>query len=77
VPGDANGITDAFVHDRATGGTILASVSSNGTQGNDSSMPAAFTADDRLVAFSSYASNLVPGDTNATVDAFLRGIGPW
>ena len=77
VPGDVNGITDAFVHGRANGGTILASVSGNGTQGNDSSAPAAFSADDRLLAFSSYASNLVPGDTNATADVFVRGIGPW
>jgi len=77
VPGDANGITDTFVHDRVTGTTILASVSSSGVQGNDSSAPAAFSADDRLLAFSSYASNLVPGDQNATVDAFLRVIGPW
>ena len=68
-------ITDAFVHDRVTGRTILASVSSSGTQGNDSSAPAAISADDRLLAFSSYASNLVPRDANATVDAFLRGIG--
>jgi Tol biopolymer transport system component len=77
VPGDANSITDAFIHDRATGRTILASVSSNGTQGNDSSSPAAFSPHDRLLALSSYASNLVPGDTNSTSDAFLRGIGPW
>ena len=77
VPGDVNGITDAFVHGRANGGTILASVSGNGTQGNDSSAPAAFSADDRLLAFSSYASNLVPGDTNATADVFVRGIEPW
>jgi Tol biopolymer transport system component len=77
VPGDANGITDAFIHDRVTGRTILASVSSNGTQGNDSSSPTAFSLDDRLLALSSYASNLVPGDVNATSDAFLRGIGPW
>ena len=77
VPGDANGITDAFIHDQVTGRTILASVSSNGTQGNDSSSPAAFSPDDRLLAFSSYASNLAPGDTNPTSDAFLRGIDPW
>jgi Tol biopolymer transport system component len=75
VRGDTNGITDAFVRDRATGRTMLASVTSTGMQGNDSSAPAAISADDRLVAFSSYASNLVPRDANATVDAFLRRIG--
>ena len=32
--------------------------------------------DARFVAFFSAATNLVPGDTNAAVDLFLRGYAP-
>jgi hypothetical protein len=35
----------------------------------------AFSADDRALAFSSFAGNFVPGDTNGTADAFLRELG--
>src|SRR2546426_666776 len=49
-----------------------ASVSSGGAQGNALSADALISADGRFVAFSSDATNLVPGDTNAVRDAFLR-----
>jgi hypothetical protein len=32
----------------------------------------AFSSNDHVLAFSSFASNFVPGDTNGTADAFLR-----
>ena len=32
----------------------------------------AFSSDDRVLAFSSFAPNFVAGDTNGTADAFLR-----
>ena len=32
----------------------------------------AFSSDDQVLAFSSFAPNFVPGDTNGTADAFLR-----
>ena len=74
VAGDTNGITDAFVRDRRSGRTILASLDSGGGQGDDGSTNAvgAFSADNRYLAFSSWASNLVPGDTNRCPDAFVR-----
>ncbi|MDX6505462.1 MAG: hypothetical protein QOG06_106 [Gaiellaceae bacterium] len=74
VPGDANEITDVFVRDLRAGKTTLASLGDAGEQGGDASTVSgvAFSADDRLLAFSSWASNLVPGDTNSTPDAFLR-----
>lgn len=74
VGGDANEITDVFVHDRKTGRTTLASLGSGDVQGNDGSSPAvaAFSANDRYLALSSWASNLVPGDTNGCPDAFVR-----
>jgi Tol biopolymer transport system component len=77
VPADANGITDVFVRDLRTGRTILASLGQNGNQGDDASSVSgvAFTADDRYLAFSSWAANLVPGDTNSVPDAFVRDFG--
>jgi uncharacterized repeat protein (TIGR01451 family) len=69
VPGDTNGRTDVFVHDRQTGATERVSVDSTGSQGNrESSGLVDLSADGRYVAFSSNASNLVPGDANVCRD---------
>jgi hypothetical protein len=63
VAGDTNATKDVFVHDRTTGTTQRVSVASDGAQGNDESSGASVSADGRYVAFTSYASNLVAGDT--------------
>jgi large repetitive protein len=47
------------------------SVSSAGTQGNKASRDASLSGDGRYVAFSSFATNLVAGDTNNTYDIFV------
>jgi hypothetical protein len=73
VSGDTNGLSDAFVRDRSTGQNTRVSVSSTGEQGNDHSFDVA-TADGNLVAFDSFASNLVPGDTNRDEDVFVRNL---
>ena len=44
--------------------TERVSASADGTKGNDDSVAATLSADGRLVAFESWADNLVPGDTN-------------
>jgi extracellular elastinolytic metalloproteinase len=72
VPGDTNGATDVFVHDRLTGVTERVSVASDGTQGNANTSEASLSADGRYVAFQSAASNLVPGDTNGATDVFVH-----
>ncbi|HEX7899501.1 MAG TPA: fibronectin type III domain-containing protein [Planctomycetota bacterium] len=72
VAGDTNGFEDVFVHDRVTGMTTRASVATDGTQGNLFSFPGGFSPDGRYLTFSSAASNLVAGDSNAATDAFLR-----
>jgi pimeloyl-ACP methyl ester carboxylesterase/archaellum component FlaF (FlaF/FlaG flagellin family) len=72
VPGDTNEVADVFVHDRLTGIPQRVSVDSAGNQGNGESYKPAISADGRFVAFTSAASNLVPGDTNATADIFVR-----
>jgi Tol biopolymer transport system component len=77
VLGGTSGTDHVFVRDRKLGATELVSVSSSGEQANDSSdnglsNAVAISADGRFVAFQSYASNLVPNDTNALPDIFVR-----
>src|SRR5918911_321977 len=56
----------------ASGPTTRVSVDSAGHQANGDSDLAALSADGRVVAFSSDASNLVAGDTNGTPDIFVH-----
>ncbi len=72
VPGDTNSRTDVFVHDRQTGLTTRVSLGPGGRQSNDHSADPTISGDGRFVAFRSFASNLVPGDTNGVEDIFLR-----
>jgi WD40-like Beta Propeller Repeat len=72
VPGDGNGTTDIFVKDRKTGKTRRVNLRSNGTQANNSSNLPDISPNGRYVTFTSSATNLVSGDTNATSDVFLR-----
>ncbi|MBM4051028.1 MAG: hypothetical protein FJ279_38515, partial [Planctomycetes bacterium] len=71
VAGDS-GFVDVFVHDRQTHTTERVSVNGLGVQGNSDSYDAQVSADGRLVAFTSYANNLVDGDTNFVRDVFVR-----
>ncbi|MDP6408904.1 MAG: hypothetical protein QGI46_05980, partial [Planctomycetota bacterium] len=72
VGGDTNWDVDIFLHDTLTGATTRVSVDSAGNQGNDWSYEPSLSADGRFVAFYSYASNLVGGDTNGVPDIFLH-----
>jgi Tol biopolymer transport system component len=72
VSNDTNGVTDVFIHDTVTGATVRDSVSSTGGQGNGPSFSPAISADGRVVAFASSASNLVDGDTNDSDDVFVH-----
>ena len=74
VPGDTNGTTDTFVHDRQTGMTERISVDSSGNQSNNASYASSFSGDARYVAFWGFASNLVPGDTNGWPDVFVHDL---
>jgi cold shock CspA family protein len=71
VVGDS-GNSDVFVHDRQTGETTRVSVDSSGAEANSYSMNPSISADGRFVAFESYASNLVTGDTNGWHDIFVH-----
>ena len=72
VAGDTNAKPDVFVHDRQLATTERVSVDSAGMQSNDGSFKSSVSADGRFVTFSSYASNMVSGDTNGTWDVFVH-----
>ena len=52
--------------------TTRVSVRSDGTQANDMSLTPAVSRDGRFVAFRSFATNLVPNDTNGVPDIFVH-----
>jgi Tol biopolymer transport system component len=75
VAGDTNRLTNIFVHDRLTATTAAVSVGVGGELGNDGSWAERaldISDDGRFIAFWSYASNLVPGDSNSRPDVFRR-----
>ncbi|MGB5712465.1 MAG: hypothetical protein WBM44_16330, partial [Waterburya sp.] len=72
VPNDTNGKSDIFIYDRVNQTTELISVATNGISSNGNSRDATISDDGKYVAFLSDASNLVPGDTNAESNVFIR-----
>ncbi len=72
VPGDTNGKSDIFVHDRQAAQTTRISVATDGSEGDGDTFGPRISVDGRYVAFISNATNLVPGDTNRAADVFVR-----
>ena len=72
VDGDTNDARDIFVHDRQTGETARVSVDSDGMQADGYSWDPSISGDGRYVAFESWATNLVDGDTNDNWDIFVH-----
>jgi len=72
VPNDTNNTIDAFLYDLSTRAISRVSVNSNGIQGNNVSIPEMISYDGQFVVFSSYATNLVPNDTNGFGDVFVH-----
>jgi Tol biopolymer transport system component len=71
VPGDLNQVRDVFVFDRPSGTTTLASVSTTGAQADAPSATPTLDANGGIVAFSSFADNLIADDENETADIFV------
>lgn len=69
---DTDSGNDVYLHDRWTGSTDLISTSHTGGIANGASVDPVISGDGQWVAFHSFASNLVPGDTNDSVDVFLH-----
>jgi hypothetical protein len=70
VPGQTAVGENVYVHDMVTGTTTNASLNRNGGENRADSLDPAISADGRFVAFSSWANNLVIGDSNNQYDVF-------
>jgi Tol biopolymer transport system component len=66
-----NAPTQAWLLDRRTGSTVLASRTPAGAPGNQQVSGVSISADGLRVAFTSDASDLVPNDTNNASDVFV------
>lgn len=74
VPNDTNDIREVFVYNTQTGITSRVAVDNAGNEGNHWSSRQTFGGNGRYIAFTSLADNLVPGDTNDTLDIFIRDL---
>jgi hypothetical protein len=85
VPDDTNNFCLNFFPDEQTSSNCVdvflwdywtesrrVSLGATGEQANQASLTPAMSRDAALVAFQSFASNLVPGDTNGVTDVFVR-----
>jgi Tol biopolymer transport system component len=72
VDDDENDAFDVFVRDRVAGATDRYSVDSTGGEANDGSNDPAMADDGHVVAFHSYSTDLVDGDTNGLDDVFVH-----
>lgn len=71
VPGDTNGKRDIFIHDRATGEVSLVSRGVAGVPADGDSPLGAISEDGNIIAYHSFATNLVNGDVNGNGDVFV------
>jgi len=72
VPNDTNSSTDVFVKDRFTGQIERANTDASGAQTTGAVAWNAISPDGNLVAFTSSASTLLPGDTNGIADVWIK-----
>ncbi|WP_404286112.1 hypothetical protein ACD578_14750 [Microvirga sp. RSM25] len=74
VAGDNNGQRDIFLKDLSTGAIIRLSTTAGGAQADSNSLNVQFSPDGGFVVFTSYATNLITGDTNNATDIFLKDL---
>ena len=74
VADDRNGLYDIYVYDQQTAKRKRVSLSTIGVASNDHCFYPKISANGRYVVFESYASNLIPNDTNGVKDVFLRDL---
>jgi len=72
VATDTNNMPDIYVRDILLGQTFLVSVDSSGNQADVGSSESGVSEDGRYVVFTSFATNLVPGDSNSNPDIFVH-----
>jgi Tol biopolymer transport system component len=73
-PSDVTLARKILVRDRQAGTNTIVSLATDGAQANRDSYEPVITPDGRFVAFTSAATNLTPGDTNGTLDIFVRDV---
>jgi hypothetical protein len=72
VAGDTNATQDVYAFDRTTCTPTRISISTGGAQSSSPSGGGVISADASVVGFVSQGSELVAGDTNSAIDAFVR-----
>ncbi len=70
VTNDTNGKDDVFIFDQQACTTRRMSVNASGLQANDAAGSPAISTDGQTIAFTSLATNMLPGDTNKGI--FIR-----
>ena len=69
--GDTNGDIDVYFYNTVTRTTSRLSVSGSGAEANNQSIEGVISGDGKVAAYSSFATNLVAGDTNTLSDVFF------
>jgi hypothetical protein len=72
ITGDTNAAGDCFLRDRLTLRTTRISTGAGGVESDSNSYIVRLSRNARTIAFDSFGSNLVPGDTNSQRDVFVR-----
>jgi Tol biopolymer transport system component len=72
IANDTNNCRDVVVRDLLLGTNLLVSANTNNLPANNFSTTPVISGDGRYVAFASTANDLVPGDSNKSLDVFLR-----
>jgi Tol biopolymer transport system component len=73
-PADADTFRDVYLKDLATGDILLASTSDEGIKGSGGSDDVSLSADGTAVAFTSFATNLDPADTDGIHDIYVKDV---
>ena len=74
LPNDTNSSRDVFVKTLSSGAVQRVSTDSSGAQGNSYSEQGTWSPDGSSIAFTSSATNLVPGDTNSNWSVFRKNL---
>jgi len=74
VSGYANKFANIYVRDLTLGKTVRVSTSIAGAQANGDTRDPVFSPNGKKIAFSSFATNLVPSDKNHNYDVFLKDL---
>ena len=74
APGDTNGRRDIFVENLSTGVINRVSTAADGSEGNGESGKPVFSRQGTKIAFTSLATNLVPGGTNGSQNVYVKDL---